>query len=275
MMKVVFVGGGNMAGALIGGLIAQGHAAADIAVVDPDDGQRARLAQRFPVAVHADAGAALAGAEVVVLAVKPQVMAAVAIPLAALVRDCLVVSVAAGIRASDLSRWLGGHRRIVRTMPNMPALIGSGITALAAAPGLSAGDRNHAQQILAAVGETLWVEDEALIDAVTAVSGSGPAYVFYFIEALERAAIELGFDRSQARQLALATFRGASELAANSDESAAQLRQRVTSPGGTTAAALAVLEQDGAAETVVKAVRAACRRSLELGDQAGATQPKT
>ncbi|MBW6493666.1 MAG: pyrroline-5-carboxylate reductase [Burkholderiaceae bacterium] len=274
-MKVVFVGGGNMAGALVGGLIAQGHAAADIRVVDPDAGQRARLAQRFQVAAHADAATALAGAEVVVLAVKPQVMAAVATPLAALVKDCLVVSVAAGIRASDLSRWLGGHRRIVRTMPNMPALIGRGISALAATPDLSAVDRDHAEQILAAVGETLWVEDEAMIDAVTAVSGSGPAYVFYFIEALERAATELGFNSSQARQLALATFRGASELAANSDESAAQLRRRVTSPGGTTAAALAVLGERSAADTLVEAVLAACQRSLELGEQAGGSQPKT
>lgn len=274
-MKVVFVGGGNMAGALVGGLIARGHAAADIRVVDPDAAQRARLAQRFQVATHADAATALSAAEVVVLAVKPQVMAAVATPLAALLRDCLVVSVAAGIRASDLSRWLGGHRRVVRTMPNMPALIGRGISALAATPGLSAADRDHAEQILAAVGETMWVEDEALIDAVTAVSGSGPAYVFYFIEALERAAAELGFDSSQARQLALATFRGASELAAGSDESAARLRQRVTSPGGTTAAALAVLDERGAADAMVEAVHAACRRSLELGKQAGGSQPKT
>ncbi len=273
-MKVVFVGGGNMAGALVGGLIAQGHAPADIRVIDPDEGQRARLSERFQVEAHADAATALAGAEVVVLAVKPQVMAAVAKPLAALVSDCLVVSVAAGIRAADLSAWLGGHRRIVRTMPNMPALIGRGISALAATPDLSAADREHAQQILAAVGETLWVEDEALIDAVTAVSGSGPAYVFYFIEALERAATELGFTPAQARQLALATFRGASELAAGSDETAARLRQRVTSPGGTTAAALAVLDERGAADTMVEAVHAACRRSLELGEQAGGSQPK-
>ena len=273
-MKVVFVGGGNMASALIGGLVARGQAASDIAVVEPDAGQRERLAEHFAVTAHADPAAALAGADVAVIAVKPQVMATVAAGIAALVRDCLVVSVAAGIKSADLARWLGGHERIVRTMPNMPALIGRGITALVAPAALAASDRDNAEKIMASVGETLWVDDESLIDAVTAVSGSGPAYVFYFIEALERAAAELGFDGAQARQLALATFRGASELAAGSDESAAQLRRRVTSPAGTTAAALAVLEDQGAGNILVAAVRAACQRSVELGDLAGSAQEK-
>lgn len=268
-MKVVFVGGGNMATALLGGLIARGHQAQQLQVIDPDPAQRAGLAQRFGVTCHAHPDVALADAQVVVLAVKPQVMAVVAGELAPHVGTALVISVAAGIRGADLARWLGGHPRVVRTMPNTPALIGRGITVLAANPHLTAADRESAQRIMGAVGETMWVDDEALLDAVTAVSGSGPAYVFYFVEALERAAGELGFAPEQARKLALATFAGAADLAAGSAEAPATLRARVTSRGGTTAAALAVLEERAAGDALVAAVRAACRRSAELGDEFG------
>ncbi len=272
-MKVCFVGGGNMAGALLGGLIARGHAREDLQVIEPDAAQRERLAALFGIAVRTPDGGVPAGTDVVVLAVKPQVMASVAREIAPSVGAALLVSVVAGIRATDLSRWLGGHPRIVRTMPNMPALIGRGITVLAATPELTAADRERAQRIMGAVGETLWVDDEALLDAVTAVSGSGPAYVFYFIEALERAAGELGFAPAQARQLALATFRGAAELASNGTEAPGVLRARVTSRGGTTAAAIAALDERAASDALVAAVHAAWRRSTELGDEFGGAQP--
>jgi pyrroline-5-carboxylate reductase len=189
--------------------------------------------------------------------------------LAPLLRDQLVISVAAGIRAADLSRWLGGHARIVRSMPNTPALVGEGVTGLAALPGLPQADRDTADTILRAVGQTVWVEHEGLLDAVTAVSGSGPAYVFYFMESMHRAALALGLDDDQARRLTLATFAGAARLAASSDEPPAVLRERVTSKGGTTAAALAVLGERGVQQDIVDALAAACRRSVEMGDEFG------
>ena len=269
-MRLTFIGGGNMAIALIGGLVGPHGGNATIAVVEPLAAQRELLAQRFGVAVHAQPSAAALDADVVVLAVKPQQMREVALGLAPFVAGRLVISIAAGIRASDLSRWLGGHRRIVRCMPNTPALIGAGITGLAAMPGLDAADREAARSVLAAVGETLWVDDESGLDAVTAVSGSGPAYVFYFMEAMHRAARELGLDDAQARRLTQATFSGAARLAASSDEPPSVLRERVTSKGGTTAAALAVMGERSVAAHIVEALGAACRRSAELGDEFGA-----
>jgi len=269
-MKLTFIGGGNMAMALIGGLRGPQGSGGTIAVVEPSAAQREALAQRFGVAVHAAASAAALDADVVVIAVKPQQMREVALGLAPLVGRQLVISVAAGIRARDLSRWLGGHRRVVRCMPNTPALIGAGITGLAAMPGLGAEDREMAQTVLAAVGQTLWVDDESKLDAVTAVSGSGPAYVFYFMEAMHQAALALGLDDAQARQLTQATFAGAARLAEGSDEPPSVLRERVTSKGGTTAAALAVMGERGVAAHIVEALGAACRRSAELGDEFGA-----
>ena len=200
-MKITFIGGGNMASALIGGMLAGSHRAADVMVVDPDANSRERIAQRFGVAVHARADATALDGDVVVLAVKPQQMPEVAKGIAPVLSGQLVISVAAGIRSADLSRWLGGHGRIVRTMPNTPALIGEGITALVGAPGLAVADRDAADSIMRAVGQTVWVDDESMIDAVTAVSGSGPAYVFYFMEAMQAAARAMGFDDAQSRKL--------------------------------------------------------------------------
>lgn len=268
-MRITFVGGGNMAGALIGGLIAAGEAGANVAVVEPRAEAAAQLSERYGVTAFATPSAQAFVGDIVVLAVKPQVMREVARAIAAHVSRQLVVSVAAGIRATDLSRWLGGHRRIVRAMPNTPALIGAGVTALAALPGLAQPDREAAEAVLAAVGKTLWVDDEAALDAVTAVSGSGPAYVFYFMEAIDAAARALGLNEEQARTLTLATFEGAAKLALASTDSPGTLRERVTSPNGTTAAALAVLNARGVAAAIGEAVTAAQRRSVELGDEFG------
>lgn len=269
-MKMLFVGGGNMAAALIGGLIARGAAAADIVVVDPSEAQRESLATRFAVTgIPAVEPEVVAGSGLIVMAVKPQQMREAATALAESISGQLVVSVAAGIRASDLSRWLGGHRRIVRAMPNTPALIGLGVTGLAAPADLASGDRALAERILGSVGTTVWVEDESKLDAVTAIGGSGPAYVFLFIEALEAAAVKLGLSPAQARALALGTVSGAAQLAAQSAEPPATLRERVTSKGGTTAAALAEFESAGLRELVARATRAAERRSVELGDEFG------
>ena len=268
-MKILFLGGGNMANALIGGMLRQGFAAADIHVVDPGSEARERLAASYTVNCHADAKTAPDAPDVLILAVKPQQMREAVAPLAALLRDALVVSVAAGIRAHDLSRWLGGHRRIVRAMPNTPALIGMGVTGLAALPGTSEADRDTAGRVLGAVGPTVWVDDESMLDAVTAVSGSGPAYVFLFMEAVQEAALALGLDARQARELTLNTFAGAAQLALRSDDPPATLRERVTSKGGTTAAALAVMEAGGLRKLVGQALSAAQRRSVELGDEFG------
>ncbi|MEB2335816.1 MAG: pyrroline-5-carboxylate reductase [Burkholderiales bacterium] len=269
-MQIAFIGGGNMAAALVGGLLARGTAPAAIRMVEPLAAQREQLHTRFGVAAFEHAGAAaLAGADLVVLAVKPQQMREAVAPLQPLVGDALVVSVAAGIRARDLSRWLGGHRRVVRAMPNTPALIGMGVTGLAALPGTGAADRATAERVLGAVGPTVWVDDESLLDAVTAVSGSGPAYVFLFMEAMQQAALGLGLDARQARDLVLNTFAGAAQLALRSDEPPAALRERVTSRGGTTAAALAVMEAGDLRGLVGRAIDAAHRRGVEMGDEFG------
>ena len=273
-MNITFIGGGNMATALITGLLKKNWTARDIRVVDVDGQARERLARDLGVAVHAELEPAAKGAECIVLAVKPQQMAAVARELGPLVRDALVVTIAAGIRLTDLSRWLGGHTRIVRAMPNTPALVLAGVTGLYAAPGVADEDRQDAEAILRAAGRTLWVTREEEMDAITAVSGSGPAYVFYFIEALEQAASQLGFTNDDARALALETFRGAVKLAAESGESPGTLRVRVTSKGGTTERALAELESEGVRDAIVSAVRAAEARSRELGAALGADSEK-
>ena len=268
-MHITFIGGGNMATALIGGLLKNGFGADALSVVEIDREARARLERELRVRTHAEAAGA-AGADCVVLAVKPQVMREVAHGIKEHVRGALVISIAAGVRASDISRWLGGHARIVRAMPNTPALVLEGMTGLYAAPGATAEDRDHAERILEAAGRTVWVSDETAIDAVTAISGSGPAYVFYFIEALQQAAADLGFAPEAARELALQTFAGAVKLAAESPDDVATLRAKVTSKGGTTERALAQLEQDGVKAAIVQAARAAAERSRELGDALGA-----
>jgi pyrroline-5-carboxylate reductase len=202
--------------------------------------------------------------------VKPQIAKDVAVSLAPhLNASQLVISIVAGIRADDLSRWLGGHARIVRTMPNTPALIGMGVTGLVALGGVDEAGRELASQVLGAVGQTVWFDDETKIDAVTAISGSGPAYVFYFIEALQEAARQLGMDEEQGRALAVATFTGAAQLAAQSGEPASVLRERVTSKGGTTAAALAAFDAQGVKAAIVRGALAADARAKEMGVEFG------
>lgn len=268
-MKITFLGGGNMASALAGGMIRKGQAASEVVIVDLVAANRERLARELGVrAIEAIDDAALA-CDVLVLAVKPQQLKAAVAPLAGRLGSQLVVSIAAGLRIGDIARWLGGHTRIVRCMPNTPALIGAGVTGLFADPSVSAAERERAEAVLSAVGATVWVADEAHIDSVTALSGSGPAYVFRFIEALEAAGVEMGFDAAAARRLALDTVLGAARLAAESPESPAVLRERVTSPGGTTAAALASFDQDGFVAIVARALRAAEARGRELGDALG------
>jgi pyrroline-5-carboxylate reductase len=268
-LKISFIGGGNMASALIGGLAGKVTPAANIHVVDINADAREKLAQRFGVTGAQQIGAAVTASEVIVLAVKPQQMKEVAAQLKPLLGQQLVLSIAAGIRAVDLSRWLGGHGAIVRTMPNTPALIGKGITGMVAMDGVSPSQREAADAIMRAVGATVWLSDEALIDPVTAVSGSGPAYVFYFIEAMQQAALEMGLTAEQGTELAIATFVGASQLAAQSTEPVALLRERVTSKGGTTYAALTSMEQGGVKQAIVRALKAAAERGKELGEEFG------
>lgn len=268
-MKVLFVGGGNMAGALIGGLVQCGRAASDCTVVEIEEGARRRLADTLGVHVLERLPAQLDGHDVVVLAVKPQQLREVAGAVAPMIAGRLAISIAAGIRTRDLSRWLDGHQRVVRVMPNTPALVGAGVSALYAMPGAGAADRELAESIVSAVGKVLWVEDEALMDTVTAVSGSGPAYVFYFIEALTQAGQQLGLTAAQARLLAVETFYGSASLARQSEEEPSVLRARVTSKGGTTERAVRTLEAEGVGARVIEAVRQAAVRSRELGDEFG------
>ncbi|GAB3629223.1 pyrroline-5-carboxylate reductase [Pandoraea terrae] len=268
-MKIAFIGGGNMASALIGGLIKRGAAARDILAIDVNETARSALAQQYGVDTAAAPSDRLRDFDALVLAVKPQVLKEVAQSLTPHLSGQLVISIAAGIRASDLAGWLGGHHKIVRCMPNTPALIGMGITGLAALSGVDSDQRKLAENVLSAAGQIVWVEKETQLDGVTAISGSGPAYVFYFIEALQQAAQELGFTDEQSRQLAIATFTGAAQLAAQSSDPASVLRERVTSKGGTTAAALASFERDAIKAAIVRGVHAANTRAKELGDELG------
>jgi len=268
-MNICFIGGGNMATALIGGLLGKGFAAGQLGAVEIDANNRAQLHAKFGVRTTDNLAKGVAGSQVVVLAVKPQQLRDVARQLAPLLDGQLLISIAAGIRAGDLARW-AGSQDIVRAMPNTPALVQRGMTGLYAMPAVSTAQREQAQHILAAVGETLWVQDEAMLDAVTAISGSGPAYVFYFIEALQQAARELGFNDAEARRLSLATFLGASKLAAGSDEDAGVLRARVTSKNGTTERALLSMAANRVAEHIAQAAHAAAERAKEMGDELGA-----
>ncbi|AEK60591.1 Pyrroline-5-carboxylate reductase [Collimonas fungivorans Ter331] len=268
-LNISFIGGGNMAAALIGGLAGKVTDGANIHVVDLNPEALQNLAQRFGVSTATGIDAAIAASEVIVLAVKPQQMKEVVAKLRPHVTSQLVLSIAAGIRAVDLKRWLGGHDAIVRCMPNTPALIGLGITGMVATAGVSAAQRDTADLILRAVGSTVWLDDEAKIDAVTAVSGSGPAYVFYFIEAMQQAAQELGLTAQQGIELAKATFVGAAQLAAQSPEPVSLLRERVTSKGGTTYAALTSMEAADVKGAIIAAVKSAAVRGQELGDEFG------
>jgi len=266
-MKIAFIGGGNMAAALIAGLVKQ--SGTSIHVVDPNPEALQRLAQHYGASTASSIDAGVADSDVVVLAVKPQQMRDVAAALAPQLHQQLVLSIAAGIRRVDLARWLGGYDAIVRTMPNTPALIGMGVTGMTAGPGVSAAQRAAADAVMRAVGKTVWLDDEAQIDAVTAVSGSGPAYVFFFLEAMQEAARELGLSAEQGRALSLATFTGAAQLAAQSDEAVDVLRQRVTSKGGTTHAAVTSMEASGVKQAIIAAIKAARARGRELGEELG------
>lgn len=268
---LAFIGGGNMAGSLIGGLIADGWDPGLIHVADPDPQRRDNLAQRFGVSATQDNGRAAAQATTVVLAVKPQIMGAVARELAPLIdrQRTLVISIAAGIRETALRQWLGENTAIVRSMPNTPALVQSGASALYANPAVSEAQRNIAESILRAVGLAIWVDDESLMDAVTALSGSGPAYFFLFMEALQAAGLQFGLSPDAARLLTLQTAFGASKMALESAEDVARLRQRVTSPGGTTERAIEVFRRHGLDAIVLEALQEARARSRELADEFG------
>jgi len=271
-MNISFVGGGNMATALIGGLVAKGAHAREFRVVEPMPAQQARLGERFPgIGIFgATTAGAIDGADLAVLAVKPQQMHDAAQALAPFVAGVpVVMTIAAGTRIADLSRWLGGYLRIVRAMPNTPALVGAGISGAYAAHAVDAASRKLAARVLKAAGSVLWVEREDMLDAVTGVSGSGPAYAFYFLEGLEQAALELGFGRDDARKLAYATFAGAIKLAMASDLDPGILRAQVTSKGGTTERAITLMESEGVKATFVAAVKAAAERARELGDELG------
>ena len=266
-MKIAFLGGGNMAGALIGGLIAKGYAASDISVIEVSPGAREKLAAQHGVRATSAPDAATLQASTLVLAVKPQDMKAALGSLAGSAPGKLLVSIAAGVRIATLSRWLWGHQKIVRCMPNTPALIGAGITALYAPAAVDADERAGAEAILRAVGEVVWVDDERLLDPVTAVSASGPAYVFWFIEQLAASAEKLGLRKDIALKLALHTVLGAGRLAAAGNEPPERLRKNVTSKGGTTEAALKVFEEERMAERLGRAIEAASRRGAQLGDE--------
>jgi len=271
-VNATFVGGGNMATALLGGLIAKGALPRDFRIVEPVAAQQDKLAARFPgIGIFGEATAgAVDGAELVLLAVKPQHMRMAAQAIAPHVAAVpVVMTIAAGTRIDDLSRWLGGHSRIVRAMPNTPALVGAGIAGAYAPPAVDAAGRALAARVLEAAGEVVWVDAEAMLDAVTGVSGSGPAYAFYFLESLEEAAKELGFSAANARKLAYATFAGAIKLAQASDEAPGTLRAQVTSKGGTTERGIGVLDEHGVKAAVVAAVKAAAARATELGDALG------
>jgi pyrroline-5-carboxylate reductase len=268
MNKLAFIGGGNMASAIIGGLVRSGRPAASITVVDPGEAQRGKLAQDFGVVTLGAADATLTQAGLVVWAVKPQLFSEAAAPCAAHVAGALQLSVMAGIRSEAIARATGSER-VVRAMPNTPALIGQGISGLFARAAVSALERAEVETVLAPTGRVLWVDAEVDLDAVTALSGSGPAYVFYVIEAMVEAAAQMGLSPAQGRALALATFAGATALAEASEETPAVLRERVTSKGGTTHAALSVLEQAGVKASFLCALQAAQRRAAELGDEFG------
>ena len=269
--RIAFIGGGNMASAIIGGLIRQGLPATQVMVVEPFEATRVLLKSQHGVQAHPAPGPFLADADLIVWAVKPQSFREAAAPVAPLAGRALQLSVMAGIRAADIAA-ASGSARIVRCMPNTPALVGRGMTGLFDAAGAAA-DRQLAETVIRTTGDVLWVEREEQLDAVTALSGSGPAYVFYFLEAMQQAGVELGLTPEQARALAVGTFAGGAHLAAQSAEPLATLRERVTSKGGTTHAALTALEQAGVKAAFVKAMHAACVRAAELGDEFGRTPP--
>ena len=263
--KVAFIGGGNMASAIVGGLVAAGREPASIIVVEPDEAQRGRLLANLGVAARPGADATLAEAELVVWAVKPQVFVAAAAPCAPYVGKALQLSIMAGVR-SDAIVAATASKRVVRAMPNTPALIGQGVAGLFARAAVSAADRARVEAVLVPTGELVWVAPEDALDAVTALSGSGPAYVFYLIESMLDAARRMGLDEADAKRLAVQTVRGSAALAASSTDGADVLRRKVTSPGGTTHAAMTLLEAREVKAAFVDAIVAARDRAHELGE---------
>lgn len=266
-MQILFVGAGNMATALIGGLIQQGTAPQHITVVVRNPNTANTLSKKWPVQIVSSMSATVvAAAKMVVLAVKPQQLKGVTTELAPLLRNQTVLSIAAGVQLATLSQWLGGYSAVVRAMPNTPAVVGLGVTGLYASVELNQEQHDQAQHIMQAVGSVFWLTDDAQMDALTAVSGSGPAYVFYFMEAIQQAAIALGLPAEMAQQLSMQTFAGAIRLAQHSDDSVTDLRRRVTSPGGTTEAAISRMQNDGLAELIQHALFAAAARAKVLGE---------
>jgi pyrroline-5-carboxylate reductase len=266
---IAFIGGGNMASAIIGGLLRKGHPASALQVVEPWDEQRARLAQDFPgVQVLPSASDALKRAALVVWAVKPQTFKDAAQATAPFVSGALHLSVAAGITSDSMAAWLGSER-IVRAMPNTPALVGLGMTGLFARAAVTAAERDTVDTVVATTGERVWVDTETQLDAVTALSGSGPAYVFYFLEAMREAGAAMGLPPDVAQRLAMGTFVGAATLAQRAEEPLQTLRERVTSKGGTTHAALTSMEDSGVKQRFIAAMRAAEQRAAELGREFG------
>lgn len=266
--RLAFIGGGNMASAILGGLLKQGLAASQVCVVEPFADTAAKLQSDWGVTVLPAASAALSQSDLVIWAVKPQVFKEAAAPVSQFTHKALHLSVAAGIRSDSIARWLHTER-IVRSMPNTPALVGQGITGLFARAGVSAQDKQLIEQVLKSTGEWLWVKQESDLDVVTALSGSGPAYVFYFLEAMTEAGVHMGLTAEQSYHLAQATFGGATHLSRQSSESPEVLRQRVTSKGGTTYAALTSMAEAKVKEAFIQAMLAAQRRASELGDEFG------
>ena len=266
--NIAFIGGGNMASAIIGGLLKRGAPASSIQVVEPFEEQRTKLSEKFGVDVREGPSQHLASAALVVWAVKPQTFKDAAMTARFHTRTALHLSVAAGITSSSIARWLSSEH-VVRAMPNTPALVGKGMTALFARPAVSPAGRAMVDRVIQTTGEHVWLDDEAQLDAVTALSGSGPAYVFYFIEAMIEAGVAMGLTREQAHKLAVGTFVGASALAKASDEPIEILRSRVTSKGGTTYAAITSMEQDNVKTLFMRAMHAARQRAREMGDEFG------
>jgi pyrroline-5-carboxylate reductase len=266
--RIAFIGGGNMASAIIGGLIANGLPASQITVVEPFEAAHDALKAKFGIDALPAASAALAGQDLVVWAVKPQTFKDAAAAAAPHTAQALHLSVAAGITTDSIAQWLGTGR-IVRAMPNTPALVGKGMTGLFARPEVDAGGQALIERVIGTTGQLVWVDAEAKLDAVTALSGSGPAYVFLLLEAMTQAGVDMGLTAEQAYQLAVATFQGASELAARSDEPASVLRERVTSKGGTTYAAITHMQQAGLPQTFIAALRKAEARAQELAQEFG------
>jgi len=270
LANITLIGAGNMGAALLGGLIKRGFSANNIFITDPDEQKLDFLKQKYNVNIEQNNSTAISSAEVILFAIKPQHFSAIAKPLAPIIQknQPLIISIAAGVLIKNIDHWLDKNIAIVRCMPNTPALIGAGISALFANSVVTLQQRNIAESIMSAVGETIWLEDEKLLDAVTALSGSGPAYFFLVIEALQAAGQKLGLSAEISRKLTLQTALGAAKMASSQDVPVDELRRRVTSPGGTTEAALRVLEHGRLADLFCEALLAAKQRATELASLA-------